>query len=200
MASLPATQALLAAFRLGHYGVQGFFADLTVEESVRRTGAAHRRGHDEYLAGRGPGGRYIPPEAIRALALPAAGQAPTPAHARQPQTSKFPDDDGFPGGEVTSLIAAYHAQIISLEDLACRFRMRSWPPARPACPPEMQDAAPAVDDPEPYIPESFDDVVLAYDLGKLSDHDYAELARAASAASPPTAGHPRPERGHQHGL
>jgi hypothetical protein len=41
-----------------------------------------------------------------------------------------------------------------------------------------------VDDPEPYVPESFDDVVLAYDLGKLSDRDYQQLAKAvASAAS-----------------
>src|SRR5215469_3173671 len=36
MASLPATQALLDTLRLAGYGVQALFADLTVEESVRR--------------------------------------------------------------------------------------------------------------------------------------------------------------------
>ena len=31
---------------------------------------------------------------------------------------------------------------------------------------------PAIDDPEPYVPGSFDDVILAYDLGQFTDHDY----------------------------
>jgi hypothetical protein len=33
----------------------------------------------------------------------------------------------------------------------------------------MEQARAAIDDPEPYFPGSFDDVVLAYDLGWLSD-------------------------------
>jgi hypothetical protein len=201
MASQPATQALLDTLRLGRYRTHGLFADLTVEESVRRADAAHRRGYDEYLAGHGFGGRYIPPEAIRALALPPARHAPPATPARKPPSSVVRDDGRFPGGEVTSMIAAYHAGIISLEDLARYLRMRPWPPAHPVCPPELQDAAPAIDDPEPYVPGSFDDVVLAYDLGKLTDHDYQELARAAAAVRPTApAGCPRPERGHRHGL
>jgi Zeta toxin len=67
MATRQATQALLDTLRLARYRTEGLSADLTIEESVRRTNAAQRRGHDEYLAGRGLGGRYIPPEAIRAL-------------------------------------------------------------------------------------------------------------------------------------
>lgn len=184
MASRPATQALLDALGLAGYCVKGLFADLTIEESVRRTDAAHRRGHDEYLAGRGFGGRYIPPEAIRALALPPAQRARTAAPARQLAAGNVPHDGGFPGGEVTSMIDTYHAAKISLANLTHRFRTRSWPAVPPACPPEMNEAAPAVDDPEPYVPGSFDDVVLAYDLGKLSDHDYQQLAKAAASAGP----------------
>jgi hypothetical protein len=97
---------------------------------------------------------------------------------------------GFPRGEVTEMIGAYHAGIISLGDLVCCFGLRTWPTVPPACPPEMQAAAPAVDDPEPYVPGSFDDVVLAYDLGKLSDRDYQELARAAAIATAGPPGHP----------
>jgi hypothetical protein len=82
------------------------------------------------------------------------------------------------------MIDAYHAGKISLEDLTRRFCTRTWPPVSRACPPEMQEAAPAVDDPEPYVPGSFDDVVLAYDLGKLSDRDYQQLAKAATSAGP----------------
>jgi Zeta toxin len=180
MAALPAARALLSALRLAGYRVKALFAELTVEESIRRADAAHRRGYDEYLAGRGFGGRYIPPEAIRALALPPEQRSPTPA----PALLSAPTEAGFLGGEITSLIDAYYTGNISLEDLTNRFRTRTWPVVPPTCPPEMKDAAPAVDDPEPYIPGSFDDVVLAYDLGKLSDRDYQQLAKAAASAGP----------------
>jgi hypothetical protein len=185
MASLPATRALLDALWLASYRVKALFTDLTIEESVRRTDAAHRRGHDEYLAGRGFGGRYIPPEAIRALALaPEEPPRTIATPARSPAPDNAPRPGGFPGGEVTSMIDAYHAGNISLDDLARRFRARTWPAIPPACPPDMREAAPAVDDPEPYVPESFDDVVLAYDLGKLSDRDYEQLAKAVASAAP----------------
>jgi hypothetical protein len=186
MASAPATHALLDALRLAGYRVEALFAELSIEESVRRADAAHRRGHDEYLAGRGFGGRYIPPEAIRALALPRAERVA----ARFSAVGNAAPGGGFPRGEVAEMIGAYHAGIISLGDLVCCFRLRTWPTVPPACPPEMQAAAPAVDDPEPYVPGSFDDVVLAYDLGKLSDRDYQELARAAAISTAGLPGHP----------
>jgi hypothetical protein len=63
------------------------------------------------------------------------------------------------------LLAAYAAGQRSLEDLAREFRGRSWPPVPPVCPPGLEATGPAIDDPEPYVPGSFDDVVLAYDLG-----------------------------------
>jgi hypothetical protein len=148
------------------YRTEALFADLPIEESVRRTAAAHRQGHDEYRTGRGFGGRYIPPEAIRALALPPAERACTTTPARRPAAGSLQQNGGFPGSEVTSIVAAYHAGTISLADPTRHIRMRQWPPVPPACPPELQEAASAVDDPEPYVPGSFDDVVLAYDLGR----------------------------------
>jgi hypothetical protein len=44
------------------------FAEISIEESVRRADAEHRRGQDQFRHGHGHGGRFIPPEAIRALA------------------------------------------------------------------------------------------------------------------------------------
>jgi hypothetical protein len=44
----------------------------------------------------------------------------------------------------------------------------------------MAEARAAVDDLEPYVLGSFDDVLLAYDLGQLTDADYETLANAAA--------------------
>lgn len=70
MASQHAVESWLAAHRRAGYTIHGIFVELSIEESVRRSEAMHRRGHDEYRQGRGYGGRYVPTEAIRALALP----------------------------------------------------------------------------------------------------------------------------------
>jgi predicted ABC-type ATPase len=57
----------------GYQQVDGVFVDIPVETSVARSQARHRRGHDLYLAGEGLGGRYVPPEVIRAQADPEYG-------------------------------------------------------------------------------------------------------------------------------
>jgi hypothetical protein len=44
----------------------------------------------------------------------------------------------------------------------------------------LEDARAAIDDLEPIIPDSFDDVALAYDLGQLTDDEYAALVTAVS--------------------
>ena len=51
--------------------------------------------------------------------------------------------------------------------------------SRTSARPELEPAREAIDDPEPYVPGSFDDVLLAYDLGWLTDADYDVLAVAA---------------------
>jgi hypothetical protein len=79
------------------------------------------------------------------------------------------------------MIGAYQSGQLTLDDLAHELRARRWPPVPSATPPGLEDAEPAIDDPEPYVPGSFDDVVLAYDLGHLTDRDYRALATAAVA-------------------
>jgi Zeta toxin len=186
MASLPAVESWLAALRLAGYSVTGIFADVSIEESVRRCEAEHRRRHDDYCRGVGYGGRYVRPEAIRALAITQADLAEQ--HAAGMTTGGLdaaasagvrPAREAFPGGPVTEMITSFTAGQLTLDALALEFRARRWPPVPSACPPGMQAAASAIDDPEPYVPGSFDDVVLAYDLGQLTDHDYEQLASAS---------------------
>jgi hypothetical protein len=85
-------------------------------------------------------------------------------------------------GEVIDLIDSYLTGALSLEVLSERFRTRHWPTVPRVCPPALEQAAPAIDDPEPYIPGSFDDVVRAYDLGCLTDTDYQMLVTVAAQA------------------
>ncbi len=179
-----AIESWLRALRDAGYTVDGVFAELSIEESVRRTEAAHRRGHEQYRRGRGYGGRYIPPEAIRALtptrpdpASPASGTGPDASSSASRDNSGLPPD--ISRGEVTELISSYRAGDRTLAMLSRDFRNRRWPAVPPVCPPGWGQAAPAIDDPEPYVPGSFDDVVRAYDLGWLTDADYEVLAAAA---------------------
>lgn len=65
-------------------------------------------------------------------------------------------------GEVIDLIGSYLTGALSLEVLSQRFRTRRWRTVPRVCPPVLEQAAAAIDDPEPYIPGSFDDVVRAY--------------------------------------
>ena len=37
----------------GYSRIEGLFIDIPVETSIKRTEARHRRGHDQYRAGRG---------------------------------------------------------------------------------------------------------------------------------------------------
>src|SRR5204862_6857863 len=85
----------------------------------------------------------------------------------------------FPGSAVIAMLASYREGLLSLYDLSLEFRARRWPRVPDVCPPELEPAREAIDDPEPYVPGSFDDVVLAYDLGWLTGADYDILAIAA---------------------
>jgi hypothetical protein len=191
LASRPSAESWTYALRFADYSVTAVYAELDVEESVRRAEAAYQAGEDQYRQGRGHGGRALPPDAIRALASPAAAGArdsirwvsgAEPASATAGQTRH----GGLPGGAVAAMIDAYRRGQLSLDGLGLEFRVRRWPQVPPVCPPGLEPACAAVDDPEPYVPGSFDDVVMAYDLGKLTDPEYEFLAEAAnvSAAEP----------------
>jgi hypothetical protein len=179
MASVHAVEPWLDRLKLAGYATRGIFAEISIEEAVRRSAAEYRLGQEEYRNGRGFGGRYVPPEAIRAL----ANAAGSPEAWTAPASS----DGGSGGllgvaatGGAADMIASYLSGQLTLEDLASEFRAQRWRAAPQATPPGLEKAAPAIDDPEPYVPGSFDDVVLAYDLGQLCDADYEALARAAT--------------------
>jgi Zeta toxin len=173
MAARPSVDSWLAALHAAGYTVQGVFADITIEESVRLTDAAHRRGEEELRAGRGHGGRYIPADAIRALAHTSAGPDPGPGNA---PAAWYPG-----GGQVAALIAGYHAGHLPLDELARDFRSRRWASVPRAWAPGLEHARAAIDDLKPVIPGTFDDVAAAYDQDQISDADYTILARAAAA-------------------
>ena len=186
LASWRAAEAWTYALRFADYAVTAVFADIGIDEAVRRSGEAHRRGEEAYRRGHGHGGRRIPAAAIRALASPAAA-APRnrirwAVGARSAGAIGGTVGTGtFPGSAVTAMLVSYRDGRLSLDDLSLEFRARRWPQVPDVCPPELEQARDAIDDPEPYVPGSFDDVVLGYDLGWLSDADYDVLATAAGS-------------------
>jgi hypothetical protein len=184
MASATVAESWLEFLQAEGYRVRGVFADISVEESVRRSEAEYRRKHEEYRNGKGYGGRYIRPEAIRALADGGGGvSGPAPTGVSGPAPAPRNDRSGAAASDdVTGPILGYVAGNLTLEDVVTWFRARHWPEVPGACPPGLERAAPAIDDPEPYVPGSFDDVVRAYDLGQLNDLDYDFLGGAVVAS------------------
>ena len=184
LASWRAAEAWTYALRFADYEITAVFADIGVDDAVHRADEARRRGEEEFRRGHGHGGRVIPAAAIRALASPAAAAAGNrikwAVGARSAGAIGGTVGSGvFPGSAVTSMLTAYREGRFSLDDLSLEFRARRWPRIPDVCPPELEPARDAIDDPEPYVPGSFDDVVLAYDLGWLSDADFDVLAVAA---------------------
>jgi hypothetical protein len=186
LASWRAAESWTYALRFADYAVNAVFADIGIDEAVRRSDEAFRRGEEEFRRGHGYGGRRIPAAAILALASPAAA-APRnrirwAVGARSAGAIGGTVGTGtFPGSAVTAMLVSYRDGRLTLDDLSLEFRVRRWPQVPDVCPPELDQARAAIDDPEPYVPGSFDDVVLAYDLGWLSDPDYEVLAPAAAS-------------------
>jgi hypothetical protein len=83
--------------------------------------------------------------------------------------------------DVAELIAALRAGTMSLDEVARRFRQRSWPD-QPKTEPksDLEFATRALEDPDPYVEGSFDDVAAAFHRGDLTLAEYEALARAAS--------------------
>ena len=83
------------------------------------------------------------------------------------------------GSEVTELISALRNGTISLDEVAQRFRERSWPRRNTQQPATYLDLAAAAErDPDPYLEGSFDEVAMAFHRGELSDREYETLAQA----------------------
>ncbi|HEY0937188.1 MAG TPA: zeta toxin family protein, partial [Trebonia sp.] len=75
LASRTSAESWTYTLRFADYSVTAVYAGLDPGESVRRAAAAYRHDEDEYQQGRGFGGRPLPPDAIEALAGPAAAAA-----------------------------------------------------------------------------------------------------------------------------
>jgi Zeta toxin len=176
-ASWPSVRSWLHVADLAAYTLDVVIAEVSEAEAIRWAEAEHDRGQEAYRRGRGDGGRPAAPEAIRAAAPLAAetGRQPWARHIAHLNRHRAAT---FPAGEVPGLVTAYRDGALTLDGLAGRFRDRSWPLVQPAGPPGGAGAALAIDDLEPWQPGSFDEVVLAWDLGILSDADYAALVAA----------------------
>jgi hypothetical protein len=83
------------------------------------------------------------------------------------------------GSEVTELISALRNGTISLDEVAQRFRERSWSRRNTEQSATYLDLAAASErDPDPYLEGSFDEVAMAFHRGELSDSEYETLAQA----------------------
>jgi hypothetical protein len=81
--------------------------------------------------------------------------------------------------EVTELLNALRDGTMTLDEVAQRFRQRSWPRPQqppPASYPEM--AAAELSDPDLYVPGSYDDVAAAFHNGRLTEVEYTTLIEA----------------------
>lgn len=85
--------------------------------------------------------------------------------------------------EVVHLLDALHEGSMTLDEVAERFRHRSWPHRMSTGPSSyLEMAAAEQEDPDLYIPGSYDDVVAAYDRGRLTDTQYETLVNAIAEA------------------
>lgn len=73
MSSFSSTEQRLNDLKEARYTVTGIFVDIDIGAAVLRADARHHRGHEDYRAGIGFGGRYVPPEVIEAQADPEWG-------------------------------------------------------------------------------------------------------------------------------
>jgi hypothetical protein len=81
--------------------------------------------------------------------------------------------------EIAELISALRNGTISLDEVAQRFRERSWPRRNTQQSATYLDLAAAAErDPDPYLEGSFDEVAMAFHRGELSDSEYETLAQA----------------------
>jgi hypothetical protein len=81
--------------------------------------------------------------------------------------------------EVTGLLAALRAGSMSIDEVAVRFRQRSWPATRRPLPTTYEEMA-EQQDPPADVPGSFDDVTAAYDRGEITWEQYRTLAHAVA--------------------
>src|SRR5258708_33056375 len=73
MSSTPSTEQRLDELERAGYSMRGIFVDISIGEAARRADARPGGGHENYRAGIGFGGRYVPPGVVEAQADPLWG-------------------------------------------------------------------------------------------------------------------------------
>jgi hypothetical protein len=81
--------------------------------------------------------------------------------------------------EVANLIEALRSGTLTLEEVAQKFRERTWPRAMPPAPRTASERA-GQWDPPPYVAGSVDDLTASYDRGELTWEQYRTLAEAVA--------------------
>ncbi len=85
--------------------------DITIGEAARRADARHRGGHEDYRAGIGFGGRYVPSEVIEAQADPEWGSLNRRTFEQvKPQLADWAVYDNSITGRAPELIEAGHGR------------------------------------------------------------------------------------------
>jgi hypothetical protein len=85
--------------------------------------------------------------------------------------------------EVIDLIGALKSGELSLDEVAAKFRQRTWARTRGPVPESYAEMAAAAQlDPGANVPGSYDDVTAAYDRGELTSGQYDVLAEAVAAS------------------
>lgn len=85
--------------------------------------------------------------------------------------------------DVAELLDALRDGRVTVDEVAQQFRTRRWPRRRRAEPTTfMELAARELEDPDPYIPGSFDDVAAAYHQKKITRDQFRILSEAVAEA------------------
>jgi hypothetical protein len=85
--------------------------------------------------------------------------------------------------EISDLLAALRRGSTTLDEVAQKFRDRSWPRRSSAVPSTYIDLAKSTqEDAPPYAIGSFDEVMTAHQEGQLTDDEYAVLSEAVAEA------------------
>lgn len=85
--------------------------------------------------------------------------------------------------EIKELLDALHEGTISLDEVAERFKAYKWPRRQKSDPASYLDMiATELQDPDPYIPGSFDDVAAAYHQKKITRDQFRTLSEAVADA------------------
>ena len=83
--------------------------------------------------------------------------------------------------EIDEMLDSLRNGTMSLDEVARRFRERSWPRRRTSRPENYTElAAAAQQDPDVYISGSFDDVAAAHQEGRITDAEYMVLSEAVA--------------------